>query len=86
MFLFYFLGLGTFLLGLVIGYGLAARSNVDIENSLADQADRLSAFESVLARLVSANNANAEALNQTTQRLQAWIEIQRAEIPMDSLE
>lgn len=86
MFLFYFLGLGTFLLGLIIGYGLAARSNADIENSLTDQADRLSAFESVLAQLVSANNTNAEALNQTSQRLQAWIEIQRAEIPMDSLE
>ena len=83
MFLFYFLGLGTFLLGLVIGYGLARQNNEDIESSLADQADRLSAFESVLARLVSSNNANVEALSQTANRLQAWIEIQRAEIPLE---
>ena len=86
MFLFYFLGLGTFLLGLAIGYGLARRSSDDIEFSLSDQSDKIRNLESVLAELVSANNTNADLLTQTANRLQAWIEIQRAEIPLDSLE
>jgi len=86
MFLFYFLGLGTFLLGLILGYGLASRPNADIESSLIDQAERLKGMESVIAELVQANNQNVAALNQTAQRLQAWIEIQRAEIPLESYE
>lgn len=86
MFLFYFLGLGTFLLGLILGYGLTSRSNADIESSLIDQAERLKDMESVIAELVQANNQNVAALNQTAQRLQAWIEIQRAEIPLESYE
>lgn len=83
MILFYCLGVGTFLLGLAIGVGLARSKNRDIEDSLFDQSNRIDRIEDAIRELASVTNSNAEILNTTTQRLQAWIEIQRAELPVE---
>jgi len=83
MILFYCLGVGTFLLGLLLGVGLASARNRDIEDSVKDQAMRITNIENAIRSLVEIINDNAETLNATTERLQAWIEIQRAELPVD---
>lgn len=83
MILFYCLGVGTFLLGLLIGVVLTAAKNQDLEDSLSDQGQKLSDIESIVGQLIEANNSNAKALRQTSERLQTWIEIQRAESPLN---
>jgi prefoldin subunit 5 len=83
MILFYCLGVGTFLLGLLLGVGLSVSKNRDLEDSVKDQANRITNIENAIRSLVEIINDNAETLNATTERLQAWIEIQRAELPVD---
>jgi prefoldin subunit 5 len=83
MILFYCLGVGTFLLGLFVGVGLSVSKNRDLEDSVKDQAMRITNIENAIRSLVEIINDNAETLNATTERLQAWIEIQRAELPVD---